>query len=210
MNLIKCFFKVDSENFVLWTFIFAIIVYIINLVLSVLNLNLNLVYSLCIGIIITILSCLFWSLINYKMFKFDIYFLYWSLFHSFFYFIINNILNKSDFKYSFIYFLFFGLLLNLLTWLTKYKLIPFCILTYSKIKYFINDINKDCWVGLSNEEIPAWLNKYLSNQISNQQINPHSGNTYYVNGKTFTYKIKFICWGHSTSECEPKIYRRLK
>jgi hypothetical protein len=117
-----------NDHFLAWIFIYSIGVFLSILGISYFNLESRLAGIFLGGLIITLFSGLMYSLLyNYK-FRLNKWFFIWFFTHAFNFWLIDLFLKKLTLTYDgFLYFLIFGIIYHIITWLIKHKI-------YYKIK----------------------------------------------------------------------------
>jgi len=111
-----------DDHFLAWVLIYSILVYIINLLLGLFNITPNFLVLLFAGFIIALGSWIFHSALYRNKFRLDSWFLLWIVTHSLIYGIIALVLSFIKIENQFIYYLLFGLIYHLITWVIKYKI----------------------------------------------------------------------------------------
>ncbi|MEK6885522.1 MAG: hypothetical protein AABX17_00990 [Nanoarchaeota archaeon] len=111
-----------DDHFLSWAFIYAIGAYLSIRILTYFNLS-NTLFGLFIaGLIITILTFVMYAIIYERKFILDKWFFIWLFTHTFNFWWISLVLTKLSLTTTdFLYFLLFGLIYHIVTWIIKHK-----------------------------------------------------------------------------------------
>ncbi|KHO55471.1 MAG: hypothetical protein QT10_C0001G0075 [archaeon GW2011_AR19] len=111
-----------NDHFFAWAFIYSIGAFLSILLINYFSLNNSLIGIFLAGTTITLFSWIIYSFLYKDKFKLSKWFFIWLFTHSFNFWLIDLILRKLTLTYEgFFYFLLFGLIYHLLTWVIKNK-----------------------------------------------------------------------------------------
>ena len=111
-----------NDHFFAWAFIYSIGAFLSILLINYFSLNNSLIGIFLAGTTITLFSWIMYSFLYKDKFKLSRWFFIWLFTHSFNFWLIDLILRKLTLTYEgFFYFLLFGLIYHLLTWVIKNK-----------------------------------------------------------------------------------------
>ncbi len=111
-----------DDHFLSWVLIYAILVYIADFLLNILNINNYFLILLFAGFIISLGSWIFYSILYKNNFRLNGWFIVWIFTNSLSYWLIGLLLGFFTISAQFLYYLFFGFVFHLLTWLIKHKI----------------------------------------------------------------------------------------
>jgi len=117
-----------NDHFFAWAFIYAIAVFLSIQSISFFNLQRSLLGIFLAGLIITLFSGIMHLFLYKNKFRLNKWFFIWLFTYPFNFWLIDLVLRKLNLNYNgFFYFLAFGVICHLFTWIIKYKI-------YFKIK----------------------------------------------------------------------------
>jgi len=112
-----------DDHFVSWVFIYSIGAWFSITLLNYFSLLNSLVGIFVAGLIITLITWIMYSLLYHNQFVLNKWFFLWFFLHSFNFWWIDLVLRKLTLTYQgFLYFLAFGLVFHLITWIIKHKI----------------------------------------------------------------------------------------
>jgi len=111
-----------DDHFLSWTLIYAILVYLAGFLLGLLNIENYFLVLSSIGIIITLGSWIFYSILYKNRFRLNVWFILWIFTNAISYWLISLFLSLFKIQVQFVYYLLFGFVFHLLTYFIKYKI----------------------------------------------------------------------------------------
>ena len=111
-----------NDHFLSWVLIYAILVYAVDFLLNLFDINNYLFVLLFAGFIFALGSSIFYSVLYKNDFRLNGWFLIWTLTNALSYWLINLFLSLFTIQSQFIHYLLFGLIFHLVTYFFKYNL----------------------------------------------------------------------------------------
>src|SRR3990167_8383939 len=105
-----------DDHFLSWILIYGLLVYVSEFLLGLFNINSYFLILLFVGVVITIGSWIFYSILYKNRFKLNRWFVIWTFTNALSYWLIGLFLGIFAIQIQFLYYLFFGFVFHLLTW----------------------------------------------------------------------------------------------
>jgi uncharacterized membrane protein YvlD (DUF360 family) len=112
-----------NDHFLSWTLIFSLSIYISKGIIDKVTLSQDWSSLFLAGFIMTLISWVMYSILYKNRFVLDKYFVLWIFIHSLSFWVTNWLLELIKIQESFLYFFIFGLMINIITWIIKRKLL---------------------------------------------------------------------------------------
>lgn len=113
--------KIDN-HFLAWTLIFALTIWISNLIIINYGFSNTLIGVIIAGFILTFISWIMYSILYGNQFLINGWFILWVFTHSISFWLIGLILGNLLIAEGFIYFIIYGFLINIFTSMVKHKI----------------------------------------------------------------------------------------
>ena len=111
-----------DDHFLSWTLVYGILIFLVNFLLGIFSIGNYFFVLLFAGFILALGSWIFYSILYKNKFRLNWWFLVWIFTHAVTYWLITLILSFINLGNQFIYYLLFGLIFHLFTYVIKYKI----------------------------------------------------------------------------------------
>ena len=111
-----------DDHFLSWTLVYGILIFLVNFLLGIFSIGNYFFVLLFAGFILALGSWIFYSILYKNKFRLNWWFLVWIFTHAVTYWLITLILSFINLGNQFIYYVLFGLIFHLFTYVIKYKI----------------------------------------------------------------------------------------